>query len=224
MSRLFPETRIAHRAWHAVSTRSRRSLRTTTVAIRVHSCLRVRIKQFKDWNMSIAGIASSLFSQLSTLQSSKKTSLQNEFQQLTKDLQAGSLTGAQADFAALQQNASASRSGGNTLSRAVNALGNDLQSGNLTAAQQDFANIQQDVQQAGRVHHHHHHAPESQNSSSSSAQQTSIAQLFNTLGQDLQSGSLTNAQQAYASLQQDLQLFSTSASSSAPSAPVSVSA
>jgi len=173
--------------------------------------------------MSIAGIASSLFSQLSTLQSSKKTSLQNEFQQLSKDLQAGNLTGAQSDFAALQQSASTSQSGGNTLSQAVNALGNDLQSGNLTAAQQDFANIQQDVQQAGRVHHHHH-APESQNSSSSSAQQTSIAQLFNTLGQYLQSGNLTNAQQAYASLQQDLQLFSTSAFSSAASAPVSVSA
>jgi len=180
--------------------------------------------------MSIAGIASSLFSQISNLQNSQQTTAQSEFQQLAKDLQAGNLKGAQADFAALQQNAPASRATGtSSLLQAVSALSNDLQSGNLAGAQQDFANIQQDVQQAaqqgGQVrHHHHHHASESQNSSPSSPQQNSIAQLFSTLGEDLQSGNLANAQQAYASLQQDLQLFSTSGSSSAASAPVNVSA
>jgi outer membrane protein assembly factor BamD (BamD/ComL family) len=176
--------------------------------------------------MSIAGIASSLFSQVSNLQNGQQTIAQSEFQQLAKDLQAGNLKGAQADFAALQQNAPASRATGtSSLLQAVSALGNDLQSGNLASAQQDFANIQQDVQQGGQVrHHHHHHASESQNPSPSSPQQNSIAQLFSTLGQDLQSGNLANAQQAYASLQQDLQLFSTSGSSSAASAPVNVSA
>lgn len=177
--------------------------------------------------MSIAGIASTLFSQIGNLQSSKQTTAQSEFQQLAKDLQAGNLSGAQTDFAALQQNAPTSQTSGQTLSQAVSALGQDLQSGNLTAAQQDFATIQQDIQQAGQgggqVHHHHHHAQEAQSSSSNSAQQNTITQLFSTLGQDLQSGNLTNAQQAYTSLQQDLQLF-TSGGSSLASAPVSVSA
>jgi outer membrane protein assembly factor BamD (BamD/ComL family) len=177
--------------------------------------------------MSIAGIASTLFSQLSSVQNSKPTTLQSEFQQLAKDLQAGNLSGAQADFAALQKNASQATA--KTLSQAVSSLGNDLQSGNLTGARQDFASLGQDLQQAarqgGQIHHHHHHpAQESQSAGTSSSQQNSIAQLFNTLGQDLQSGNLANAQQAYASLQQDLQLFSTSASSLAASAPVSVSA
>ncbi len=176
--------------------------------------------------MSIAGIASSLFSQLSSIQNTKQSSLQSEFQQLATDLQAGNLSGAQADFAALQQNTPTGQTSGQSLSQAVTALGSDLQSGNLTAAQQDFATIQQDVQQGtqgGQVHHHHHHAEESQ-SSSSSSQQNSIAQLFSTLGQDLQSGNLANAQQAYASLQQDMQFFSSGSSSAAVSAPVSISA
>jgi outer membrane protein assembly factor BamD (BamD/ComL family) len=159
--------------------------------------------------MSIAGIASSLFSQVSNLQNKKPTTLQQEFQQLATDLQSGNLSAAQTDFAALQQNAPASQAGGQTLSQAVSALGNDLQSGNLAGAQKDFAAIQQDIQQAsqqgGQVHHHHHHAEESQGSSASSAQQ--ITQLFNTLGQDLQSGNLSSAQQAYSSLQQDMQLL-----------------
>ncbi len=176
--------------------------------------------------MSIAGIASSLFSQVSNLQNSQRTSLQQEFQQLATDLQSGNLSAAQTDFAALRQNAPASQSSGQTLSQAVSALGNDLQSGNLAGAQKDFASIQQDIQQAsqqgGQVHHHHHHhAQESQSSGTSSSQQ--ITQLFNTLGQDLQSGNLSNAQQAYTSLQQDLQLFAAGGSSLA-AAPVNLSA
>ena len=174
--------------------------------------------------MSIAGIASTLFSQLSNLHSSKPTA-QSEFQQLAKDLQAGNLSGAQDDFAALQQNLSA-KATTNPLSQAISTLGNDLKTGNLTSAQQDFANFRQELQQAVQQggHHHHHHAPESQNSSSDTTQLNSIAQLFSTLGQDLQSGNLSSAQQAYASLQQDLQLFSTGASGTTVSAPVSVSA
>jgi outer membrane protein assembly factor BamD (BamD/ComL family) len=180
--------------------------------------------------MSIAGIASSLFSQINNLQNSQQTTAQAEFQQLAQDLQAGNLTQAQTDFAALQQNAPASQaSGSSALSQAFSTLGKDLQSGNLTAAQQEFATIQQDfqqgAQQGSQVHHHHHYAQEPQNSSPSSSQQTnSITQLFNTLGQDLQSGNLTNAQQAYASLQQDLQLFSAGGASLAASAPFQVNA
>lgn len=58
--------------------------------------------------MSIAGIASNLYSQISALQNSQQTSVQTEFQRLAQDLQAGNLTQAQTDFATLQQNAPAS--------------------------------------------------------------------------------------------------------------------
>jgi outer membrane protein assembly factor BamD (BamD/ComL family) len=178
--------------------------------------------------MSIAGIASSLFSQINALQNTQQTSVQTEFQKLAQDLQAGNLTQARTDFATLQQNAPASQANGsNPLSQAFSALGSDLQSGNLTGAQQEFATIQQDIQQGaqqgGQVHHHHH-SEQAQNSNTSSSQTNSITQLFSTLGQDLQSGNLSTAQQAYASLQQDLQLFSVGGASLAASAPFQASA
>lgn len=152
--------------------------------------------------MSIAGIASTLLSQLSSLQNKQQSQASTEFQQLAQDLNAGNLSKAQSDFAALQQNAPATQaSSGSSLSQAIGALGNDLQSGNLSAAQKDFATIQQDVSSASsgaQAHRHRHHA-------AGSSQQNSIAQLFSTLGQDLQSGNLSSAQQAYSALQQDLQ-------------------
>ncbi|HET6931696.1 MAG TPA: hypothetical protein VFI45_15320, partial [Candidatus Acidoferrum sp.] len=110
---------------------------------------------------------------------------------------------------------------GNPLAAAVSQLAQDLKSGNLTAAQSDLANVQQDLQQAGsrfaagHAHHHHHHAD------ADSGQQNSLSALFGQLGQDLQSGNLSAAQQAYASLQQDFQqsaLVNSSSSSGAPSA------
>jgi hypothetical protein len=64
----------------------------------------------------------------------------------------------------------------------------------------------------GGGHHHHSHGQDS-----SGAQQNPIAQLFSKLGQALQSGNLTAAQQAYTTLQQDFQSTSGSASSSTPS-------
>jgi outer membrane protein assembly factor BamD (BamD/ComL family) len=179
--------------------------------------------------MSIAGIASSIFSQINALQNTQQTSVQTKFQKLAQDLQAGNLTQAQTDFATLQQNAPASQANGsNPLSQAFSALGSDLQSGNLTGAKQEFATIQQDIQQGaqqgGQVHHHHHHSEPAQNSNTGSSQTNSITQLFSTLGQDLQSGNLSTAQQAYASLQQDLQLFSAGGASLAASAPFQASA
>jgi outer membrane protein assembly factor BamD (BamD/ComL family) len=178
--------------------------------------------------MSIAGIASSIFAQLSNLQNNKPNNIQTEFQQLAQDLQAGNLAGAKADFATLQQNVPAAQSSNsNPLSQAFSALGKDLQAGNLSAAQQDFANVQQDVanvQQAAQQvhHHHHHHAAEAQNSS---ARQNSITQLFSTLGQDLQGGNLSGAQTAYAALQQDLPFLGASSGTTTPAAgSVNVSA
>src|SRR5208283_4475368 len=93
----------------------------------------------------------------------------------------------------------------NPLAAAVAQLGQDLQSGNLSAAQTDFTTVQQDVQQigqqqgAGHAHHHHHHSGGPGSGQSSSQQQT-ISTLFSQLGQSLQSGNLTAAQQAYSTI------------------------
>lgn len=83
-------------------------------------------------------------------------------------------------------------------------LGKDLQSGNLSAAQQDFSKVQQDVRsQSAQVHHHHHHSSGTEGSSSS--QPSTLAQEFAQLSQDLQSGNLSAAQQAYNTVQQSFQ-------------------
>lgn len=172
----------------------------------------------------LAGGAFDLIRHLTSHGTSKNTfqQLKQEFQQLGSDLQAGNLSQAQSDFAALQQklpgaspaNASLPSTGQNTLPAALAQLSQDLQAGNLSAAQSDFAAVQQDVQQigqqqaAGGAHHHHHHPSGNFDSSNlSSSQQQAISALFSQLGQSLQSGNLSAAQQAYTALQQDFQQF-----------------
>jgi len=193
--------------------------------------------------MSVTGISSSGFSDYGA-HSVQKNQVAQEFQQLGQDLQAGNLSAAQSDFATLQQlvsqagsavsSASSSSSSspsqsGNPIAQAFSQLATDLKSGNLTGAQQDFAQIQKDFQNlaaqnqasgdngAGLPHHHHR------------GESNSISQLFEQLGQSLQSGDLTSAQSAFATLQQDLQQFSTGfanadTSSQAATTGVSVSA
>ncbi len=162
--------------------------------------------------MSIAGIASSILTQLiSSPQNNQAQQLKTEFQQLSQDLQSGNLTHAQTDFTALQQSTPAGFAQSKSpLAQEINTLGSDLQSGKLSAAQQDFANLEQTVQQSSQIRHHHHHhggGGESASSTSSSQQDNPLTQLLNTLGQDLQTGNLTQAQQAYAQLTQSLSLF-----------------
>jgi len=165
--------------------------------------------------MSVAGIFGSSISSYSpqSIQGRMQQS-QQEFQQLGQDLQSGNLSAAQSDFATLQQsglqaNSTTSAQNTNTIAQAFNQLSTDLQAGNTTAAQQDYANIQQDFQNQGtqsqgtHMHHHHHHH------GGGGSQENAISQLFQQLGQDLQSGQLSAAQQAYGSLQQDLQQFAT---------------
>jgi len=156
--------------------------------------------------MSVAGIASSILSAFNTLNvPNRKQQFQQEFQQLGQDLQSGNLSAAQSDFATMQQsrqaNSTASAPSTDPITQAFNQLSTDLKSGNTTAAQQDYATIQQDLQNQGtHFHHHHHHG-------GGGSQQNAISQMFQQLGQDLQSGQLSAAQQAYGSLQQDLQQF-----------------
>ena len=193
--------------------------------------------------MGIFGIASSILGQISsaTTQNPNKQQFKQGFQQLGQDLQSGNLSQAQSDFALLQQllpggqqsslpTPVSSAQSNNPLATAVSQLAQDLKSGNLAAAQSDFATVQQDLQQAGpqlgaaHGHHHRHHQSDG-GSGQSSGQQNPISTLFGQLGQDLQSGNLSTAQQAYSSLQQDLQQFApnnSATSSGAPSAPSGV--
>jgi outer membrane protein assembly factor BamD (BamD/ComL family) len=167
--------------------------------------------------MSVAGIlSSSLFDYNNPSVQNQRQQFQQEFQQLGQDLQSGNLSAAQTDFTTLQQsgpqaNSSLSTQNNSPIAEDFKQLGQDLQSGNVSAAQQDYAKIQQDFQnQAAGKHAHHHHR------GGGGGGGNEVSQLIEQLGQDLQSGSLTAAQQAYSALQQDFQQFaqpSTSGSS-----------
>ncbi|HTA23504.1 MAG TPA: hypothetical protein VK763_08230 [Terriglobales bacterium] len=164
--------------------------------------------------MSIAGILSSSLFNSNSQAISPQQQFQKEFQQLGQDLKSGNLSAAQSDFATLQQNsasssATTSASSSSAIAQAFSQLGKDLQSGNLSAAQQDFSNIQQDTQsQSTQAHgHHHHHHGGGGGGGSSSSSQSTLAQEFAQLGQDLQAGNVSAAQQAYSAVQQSFAAF-----------------
>jgi outer membrane protein assembly factor BamD (BamD/ComL family) len=157
--------------------------------------------------MSVSGIFSSSFSDYRTQGTQNNLQkVQQEFQQLGQDLQSGNLSAAQSDFASLQSlepqgNSNSASQGNGPISQAFNQLSQDLQSGNLSGAQQDYATLQQDVEsRVEQGHHHHHHG-------GGGSEQGAISQAFQELGQALQSGNLSSAQQAYSTLQQDLPQF-----------------
>jgi len=121
------------------------------------------------------------------------------------------------------------------VAQAFAQLGQDLQAGNSRRLNRTSPLFRQDAQQqlnATQVqghHHHHHHAERSQDSSSSSSSQSTnpILQAFNQLVQSLQSGNLQSAQQAFSTLQTDLQQiggfttqFGGATSAAAPAATV----
>jgi soluble cytochrome b562 len=185
--------------------------------------------------MSVSGILSSgLFNyDTQNTQITTKSNLQQflqEFKQLGQDMQSGNLSAAQTDFTTLQQLVPQNNSGSTptsattgTFAKDFQQLAQDLQSGNLSAAQQDYTKVQQDV----KIHVselRHHHRLSGGDGGSSPAQQ-----LFQQLGQDLQSGNLSAAQQVYASLQQDFQSMTQNSGNSIStqsqsSSPLSVSA
>jgi outer membrane protein assembly factor BamD (BamD/ComL family) len=84
-------------------------------------------------------------------------------------------------------------------------LGQALQSGNLSQAQSDFATLSQNVPGLGGSTASASTAAASTTPTTNAANTNPIAQAFAQLGQDLQSGNLTAAQQDYATIQQDVQ-------------------
>jgi soluble cytochrome b562 len=161
--------------------------------------------------MSVSSVSScSILSQSLQTWQAKAQKMQSEFQKLGQDLQAGNLSQAQADFSTLSQNISGPLQSNSPLAQAFSALASALQSGNLSAAQKAYSTFQQDLQQAGFGHRHHHHSSGSSQATGASSSGT-LSQLFNTLGSALQSGNLSAAQAAYATIQQDLQQMGWSA-------------
>lgn len=138
----------------------------------------------------------------------------SEFSQLGQDLQAGNLTQAQQDFVTLTQDAPKGQSN-STITQAFTQLGQDLEAGNLTGAQQDYSTLHRDLQRVfeNRLHHQHSE-PRTQGGA---GQNGSLAQELSTLGQALQAGNLSAAQQAYAIIAQDFQGFSSSSGTASSS-------
>jgi hypothetical protein len=197
--------------------------------------------------MSISARASTaLSSLLSTTQNTPSgqgqfQQVQSEFQQLGQDLQTGNLAQAGQDYATLSQNFATAQSGttaaappaavtttaaptlnSNPIAQAFDALSTDLQNGNITATQQDFATIQQDSQQqqgSSQVHHHHHYG----GGGGGGQQGNQVSQAVDSLSSALQSGNLSSAQTAFATLQQDLQQFTAGSSSGTTSGSTTAS-
>ena len=156
--------------------------------------------------MSVSGISSHSFIPYNIQQAqTHRAQMQQEFQQLGQALQSGNLSAAQSDFTSLQQvaqnSSSSSTQSTNPITQEFNQLAQDLKSGNLSAAQTDYTNIQQSYQSKVQAHHSHHRHYGGGGSGASE-----VNQLFQELGQELQSNNLSTAQQTYASLQQDFEL------------------
>jgi hypothetical protein len=170
--------------------------------------------------MSVAGISSSnLFNYETQSTQNKMQKFQQEFQQLGQDLQSGNMTAAQSDFATLQQYAPQSNStsqSNSPIAQEFSQLAKDIQSGNTSAAQQDYSTIQQDMQSHAAGGHHHHHG-------GGGGGQSAVSQLMSQLGQALQAGNLSSAQQAYSTLQQEFQQFTQTNGVTTPSSSNNVS-
>lgn len=188
--------------------------------------------------MSVSGILSSSF--LQNQLSSVSSPYQQDMQKLSQDLQSGNVSAAQSDFATLQkafqQSATTSASTSTTsasspVAQSFNQLASDLQSGNLSAAQKDLSTAQQSLLSEARLpvsHFHHRDHFGGGGGSSDSSSQNSLLQDLNQVGQSLTSSNLAGAQQAYATLQQELQQFAlgggTQSSTLLSQMPVSVEA
>jgi hypothetical protein len=162
--------------------------------------------------VSVAGIASSSFSQLANIQRNYQQ-VRGEFKQLGQDRQAGNLTQAQTDFVTLSQSFSTQLASSSPAAKALNSVGQALQSGDISAAQQAFASLPVSVVRPCAVPHHNNVSPV----------QSKFSDALSQLGSTLQSGNVTAAQQAFSALQQMWQQMSsnslTSGSASSPSSP-----
>ncbi len=128
-------------------------------------------------------------------------------------------------FSPYQQAASTSTATSNPITQAFNQLASDLQSGNVAAAQKDYSTLQQDLQSQGATGHHlHNHHRIHTGGLGDSNSQNPLLQDLNQLGQSLASSNLSGAQQAYSTLQQELQQFAFGGGALSTESPMSLEA
>ncbi len=169
--------------------------------------------------MSISALSSNLITDLSQQQRQNPLQqIRQDFSQLSSALQSGDLSTAQSAYANIQQLMQTQENGsapiaGSTSSNTVHsdfaALGQALQSGDIGQAQTAFSQLQQDFQasrQTSKIElpvEDQYIPATSQQQAQSLTQQ--VQQDYAQVASSLQSGNLTGAQSAFASLQQALQ-------------------
>jgi hypothetical protein len=176
--------------------------------------------------MSISGISSDpTVSQ--NYASNPLQQIRKHFAALKTSLKSGDLTAAQNAFATLQKDmqaigqaqssqqtaATTATPASSPLDTDLAAIGTALQNGDLQGAQTAFKTLQKDMQQmrqtqggqqtqeAHRHHHHHHHGGSTQNTQNTASNPFSDLAAISSA---LQNSDLTGAQQAFATLQQDM--------------------
>ncbi|MEN7431873.1 hypothetical protein VA599_14025 [Chromobacterium sp. TRC.1.1.SA] len=139
-------------------------------------------------SVSSTNTSNAYWQQLQSLHQQRR----QDFSNLTQSVQQGDIAGAQQALAALQQlNGSNNSNGGNSGGDFSSALNNAISaasSPSSSSSTDPFAAVNS-----------------SQTSNGASSAGSSISSLLNTLGQDLQSGNLSQAQQDFQQLQQGLQ-------------------
>jgi len=170
-----------------------------------------------DWRSTVKQGKQDFSQLLGSLQSGDVNGAQQAYAAM-QQLLPGFQSSAQAD-AASGSSASSGNAAANTIGTDFSALGTALNSGSLAGAQDAVAKLQQDAQAYQQDHHKFgdlQHAKDvyqsmQQNSTSgtsssnSAASGNSLDTDLTALGQALQSGSMSSAQDAFAKLQQDLQ-------------------
>ena len=148
--------------------------------------------------MSITGIASTAFAHLANVQHNYQK-VQSEFKQLGQDLQSGNLAQAQADFVVLSQSLATNQQTGS-----VNSAGPSPSTPpNFVAPNAVTQPAQNDPTSAS---HHKLH----------------FRQALSQLGQALQAGDLSAAQQAFATMESIWQHFGSSVASAVTRQPAAV--
>ena len=155
--------------------------------------------------MSVAAISSSSFLPNNSTPPHNNVRFGEDIRQLGQDLQSGNLSAAQQDLSTLQQDGSSGSASpshsNNPVSQAFNQLSVDLQAGNLAGAQQADSNIDQDFPSSSQVQGDSLHRFINGSGGTSQANP-----LFLELGQELQNGALSTAQQSYNAFTPDTSL------------------
>jgi len=156
-----------------------------------------------------------------SLQSGNLSSAQSEFASLQQAF-SQSVSNSAASSTSGSTTAASAATSSNSVAQTFNQLASDLKSGNLNAAQKDYSSIQQDFKAKGgpvKNHLHDHHRISTgglgsypttgtdTTSGTDTTGQNSLTKDFSLVSQSASAGTPAVAQQAYATLQQELQQF-----------------